>query len=242
MSDVSGYFASLYILMLFTRKILRTNPTTKFLIIFGLVSGLAIFIRESVWASILAICISLLSMRKIRELLAYVLAVTLIPMTWNIYTTINYNLNYFTGLSTAMSLSLKYSGAIYNPFKVLGYLLDGLTPFHLIFILLWIVNETNRERFKFLHLVSLPFFLAAALWPGLYEPRIAIVVLPATAPLIGYGANELINRISSQPIYRRLGRGGLEFIILASYLLFNILMAYLNNGLRFSYIFSESIR
>ncbi|MEN2974601.1 MAG: hypothetical protein ABDH32_03365, partial [Candidatus Caldarchaeales archaeon] len=115
-------------------------------------------------------------------------------------------MNYLTALSTTTSLSVKYSGVIYNPLKVLGYLLDGLTPFLLIFTLLWIVNEVDKERFKFLHLISIPFFFAAILWPGLYEPRLAIVVLPAVAPLVGYGANELIIKISSQPIYQKLGR------------------------------------
>lgn len=242
MSDVLSYFVSLCILVLFVKKVYLNYPNADGgWIYFGLFSGLVTLIRENVWASILAICTYLLSINKVRILLIYLSTAIIIPGLWNIFTTINYKLNYLAAISTAISLSMKYSGVVYNPLKVLGYLLDGLTPFLLIFILLWIINEVDEKRFKFLNIISIPFLSGAILWPGLYEPRIAIVVLPAVAPLIGYGANELISRASYQPIYRKLGKKGLEIVILTSYLLFNVLLAYLNNGSKFSYIFSEII-
>jgi len=239
MADAFSYFLSLCVLALFVKNFKRELAKNRLWVYLGLFSGLIVLVRENIWASIIAVCLCLLLARKVKTLLTYILSAIIIPVTWNLYTSFSYGLNYLTAFYTSVSLSIKYSGVAYNPWKVLGYFIDGLTPFLLAFTLLWILNEVDRDRFKLLHIISLPFISAAILWPGLYEPRIVIVALPAIAPLTGYGANILIERLSTQPIYGKLGRDRIEYAVLISYFLFNILMAYLNNGLRFSYIFSK---
>jgi len=138
-------------------------------------------------------------------------------------------MNYLTQISTGLSLSMKYSGVFYNPIKVVGYLIVGLTPVLIILALVGILLDENEERFKIVHFLALPSLLLA-----IYEPRVAIIALPGIIYLCGYGLSKLIIQLSKRPFYK-IGSGTLLLIILLTLnLLGNLFLAYINNGSKIS--------
>jgi len=143
-------------------------------------------------------------------------------------------MNYLTQLSTGIHLSIKYCGIPYNPIKVIGYLINGLTPILIVLGFLGILLDRDVMRFKLIHLIGIPYLSLAILWPAIYEARVAIIAFPGIVHICGYGLNRLIEEISQRPIYRACGRRALTLLFLTANLCINLFLAYANNNYRIS--------
>jgi len=201
---------------------------------YGLVSGFLVLVRENVMASVAAMCFLLLYKKLYKPLLTYGISTFIVVACWQIFTSEVFHINYLTQLSTGVLLSMKYSGMIYNPFKVIGYLIKGLTPLLMILALLGIVFDDDKERFKLIHIIGLPSFMLAILWPAIYEPRVAVIAFPGMIHVCGYGLSKLIGKLSEKPIYRVCGGSALITLILATNICINLFLAYINNNYSFS--------
>jgi|GEM_PF-3273710 len=234
MADCPSIASNLTLLYLYFSKLRDVTESRKMWLIYGLLTSLLILVRENVLTSVIAICI-ILSYRKVyRQLVIYLFSIFTVVTVWQLFTTIQFNMNYLTQLSTGLSLSMKYSGVFYNPIKVVGYLIVGLTPVLIILALVGILLDENEERFKIVHFLALPSLLLAILWPAIYEPRVAIIALPGIIYLCGYGLNKLIIQLSKKPFYK-IGGGSLLLVLLLTLnLLGNLFLAYINNGSKIS--------
>ncbi|MCL7391827.1 MAG: glycosyltransferase family 39 protein [Thaumarchaeota archaeon] len=234
MADCPSIASNLTILYLYYSKLRDVTESREKWLIYGLLTSLLILVRENVLTSVIAICIILFYRKIYRQLGIYLFSIFTVLIIWQLFTTIQFNMNYLTQLSTGLSLSMKYSGVFYNPIKVVRYLIVGLTPVLIILALVGILLDENEERFKIVHFIALPPLLLSILWPAIYEPRVAIIALPGIIHLCGYGLNKLITQLSKKPFYR-IGGGSLLLIILLTLnLLGNLFLAYINNGSKIS--------
>ncbi|MCD6312349.1 MAG: glycosyltransferase family 39 protein [Thaumarchaeota archaeon] len=234
MADLPSLAAVLAIQLIILRE-LRGHSNNGFSWLkYGLLSGLLVLVRENVLVCVAAMCFLLLYKRLYKPLLAYSISAFLVVACWQTFASEAFGMNYLTQLSTGISLSMKYSGKPYNPFKVVGYLISGLTPQLSLLAFLGILMDDDNDRFKLIHIIGLPPLALAALWPAIYEPRVAIIALPGIIHICGYGLNRLVGKLSERPIYRVCGRNTLIILFLTANLCINIFLAYLNNGYKFS--------
>ena len=234
MADIPSLASNLALLYIFFSKLRNTTKSRKAWLIYGLLTSLLILVRENVLTSVIAICIVLYYRKTYRQLMIYLSSVFIVLVGWQLFTTIQFNMNYLTQLSTGLLLSVKYSGVSYNPIKVISYLMIGLTPLLIILALIGILLDEDEERFKMSHFLALPSLLLAILWPAIYEPRVAIIALPGIIHLCGYGLNNLIIQLSKKPFYRNCGSYLLLIILLTLNLMSNLFLAYINNGFKIS--------
>jgi 4-amino-4-deoxy-L-arabinose transferase-like glycosyltransferase len=234
MADIPSLASNLAILYLFFNKLKNTIKSKKAWLMYGLFTSLLILVRENVLTSVIAICVILYYKKAYRQLMVYLSSVFIVLIGWQLFTTIQFNMNYLTQLSTGLSLSVKYSGVFYNPIKVMSYLMSGLTPLLIILALIGILLDEDEERFKIVHFLALPSLLLAILWPAIYEPRVAIIALPGVIHLCGYGLNSLITQLSKKPFYKNCGNSLLLTILLTLNLVSNLFLAYINNGFKIS--------
>jgi len=227
-ADMAGLAAALLIQCLALR-LLRQKSTNNW-IFMGLLSGSLVLIRETVLMAVIAVCLLLIYKRMRRAFLFYSVAAFLIIIAWQTYASLTFRMNYLTQFFTGLSLSTKYSGVIYNPLKVVGYLLDGLSPVLIVAAVIGLVLEEQEERFKILHVFGVPSLILSIGWPAIYEPRIAIIALPGLIHVGGYGLRKILESLSNKPIYGV--RNGLPalLLILLIYTSGNFLLAYVNNG------------
>ncbi|MEM3669950.1 MAG: glycosyltransferase family 39 protein [Nitrososphaerota archaeon] len=203
-------------------------------VLFGLLSGIFALIREPVIMSIIAICLLLIHKRLFREFLLYSIVTFSIITLWQIYAYYIIHMSYITQLLTGLSLSTKYSGVAYNPLKILGYLLNGLSPILIISGIIGILLDDNKERFKILHIFGIPPLVLSIAWPAIYEPRLAIIALPGLIHISGYGLKKIMERLSELPFYGALKGLFSLLLILLIYFLGNFFLAYINNGYKIS--------
>lgn len=234
MADCPSLVSNLTLLYLYFSKLRDITMSRKAWLIFGLLTSLLILVRENVLTSVITICIILSYKKLYRQLVVYLFSIFIVLTFWQLFTTIQFNMNYLTQLSTGLSLSVKYSGVFYNPIKVVGYLMIGLTPVLIILAIVGILLDENEERFKIAHFLALPSLLLAVLWPAIYEPRITIIALPGIIYLCGYGLNKLITQLSWRPFYNIGGSSLLLIVLLTLNLLGNLFLAYINNGSKIS--------
>ena len=239
MADVPALAAGLAVLLLVVPRVLRGEVRVKGLIPIGLASGALVLVRENVAASLLAVALVLLLKSKFKEAAAYLLCGSVAPILWTSFSATQLGLTYLSNIQTGVQISLAYSGLYYNPLRVVKYLLVGLGPLALPSIFAWLITGGKAEEFKLLHALALPHVLLAALWPGMYEPRLAIIAMPGVAPIVGEGFMLLLFKFSQLPIYGRLGLSALERGLLALYFIYNLALAYLNNSLRISGILAH---
>jgi len=234
MADIPSLASNLALLYIFFSKLRNTTKSRKAWLMYGLLTSLLILVRENVLTSVIAICIVLYYRKTYRQLMIYLFSVFIVLVCWQLFTTNQFNMNYLTQLSTGLLLSVKYSGVLYNPIKVISYLMIGLTPLLIILALIGILLDEDEERFKMSHFLALPSLLLAILWPAIYEPRVAIIALPGIIHLCGYGLNNLIIQLSKKPFYRNCGGYLLLIILLTLNLMSNLFLAYINNGFKIS--------
>jgi len=236
MADLPGLASALAIQYIVFKGLKRHLDNEFSWLKYGLISGLLVLVRENVMASVAAMCLLLLYKKLYKPLLTYGISTFIVIACWQIFTSEVFHMNYLTQFSTGVLLSTKYSGMIYNPSKVIGYLIKGLTPLLMILAFLGIIFDDDRERFKLIHIIGLPSFMLAILWPAIYEPRVAVIALPGMIHVCGYGLSMLIGKLSDKPIYRLCGRSGLLSLILATNICVNLFLAYINNSYSFSMI------
>jgi len=237
MADLPGLASALAIQIMVFRAIRRYPPNhTLAWIKYGFFSGLLILVRENVMMAAVAMFLLLLFKKLYKALLVYMTSTLVVVICYQIYATLFLHMNYFTQLLTGISLSVKYSGAIYNPLKVMSYLSLGLTPILIFLLFLGFLFDDEEERFRILHLIALPSFALAILWPAIYEPRLAVIAFPGIIHICGKGLKELVGKLSKKPIYRLCGENLLTIFFLTLNLFINVLLAYINNNYSFSVI------
>ncbi len=231
-ADIAGLAASLLTQCLALRLLRRESIMIWGF--YGLLSGFLVLVRETVLMPVIAVCLLLFYKRMRRAFLFYSGAAFSIIMTWQIYTSLMFHMNYLTQFFTGLSLSTKYSGVLYNPLKVIRYLLDGLSPILIVMVIIGFVLEEQKERFKVLHIFGVPSLILSIGWPAIYEPRIAVIALPGLIHVGGYGLRKILESLSDKPVYG--AKNGLLslFLVLLIYLSGNSLLAYINNGYKIS--------
>lgn len=236
MADLPSLASALAIQLIVLRGLKNHHRTGLSWLKYGLFSGFLILVRENVMMSVAAMCLLLLHKKLYKPLLAYAVSTLIVVACWQTFTLEVFHMSYLTQLSTGISLSVKYSGGPYNPFKVAGYLMDGLTPILIVLAFSGILLDDDKERFKLIHIIALPSLMLAILWPAIYEPRVAIISFPGIIHVCGYGLRKLIGKLSEKPIYRICGENTLTILFLAANLCVNLFLAYINNSYRFSAI------
>lgn len=240
MADLPGLASALAIQVMVFRGLKKHSNNRILWLKYGLLSGFMTLVRENVTMSVVAMCLLLLYKRLYKTLIAYTLSAFIVVACWQMFTSEVFYMSYLTQLLTGISLSVKYSGEPYNPFKVIGYLVNGLTPMLIILAFLGILFDNDEERFKMIHLIGLPPLMLAILWPAIYEPRVAIIAFPGIIHICGHGLRELIIKLSEKPIYRVCREHMLIALFLSTNLCINLFLAYLNNNYSFSAIWHSS--
>ncbi|MCS7142379.1 MAG: glycosyltransferase family 39 protein [Aigarchaeota archaeon] len=238
-ADLPGLMSSVLLQYLIVNKIVKDRQLSdRYMISLGLLSGVLSLARENVLATVLSITL-LLSLFDKRRLFIYLCGSVPIPLLWQIYATLTLNDNYLSWiLSGGFALSFKYEGVPYNPIKVIGYLLEGLTPYITLFGLLGFLLDNDNRRLKLVIVLAFPSLLLSAVWPSLFEPRVAIIALPGLIYIAGHGANLFVELLRKKPIIG-LGNGlPVTVAILVLYVVFNFYLTYINNGSQLSPVWS----
>lgn len=203
----------------------------------GVLAGALALLRETVLSAIAGIALFLfLHQRSLRRALLWLIASAAIPAAWQIHAMNWIGISYLDQLRTGLSLSTSYSAVPYNPVKVLGYLLDGMTPLLFLSSAIGLLFDDDRWRLRAALLIGGPSVALSAVWPAIYEPRVAIIAMPGLSFVAGRGLVVIANRLVANPLLkRRVGVAAFALLILI-HVSFNYYLAYANNGGRFSLV------
>ncbi|MEM0374846.1 MAG: glycosyltransferase family 39 protein [Nitrososphaerota archaeon] len=235
-ADVPAMTASILLQYLaIVEVLLRGSSNSRRLVGIGLLAGALVLLRETVLSTIAGIALFLLlHQRSPRQALLWLTASTAVPIVWQIYAMNWIGISYLDQLKTGIAISTSYSAVPYNPVKVLGYLLDGITPLMLLASAIGLLFDDAEWRLKAALLIGGPSVILAAFWPAIYEPRVVVIAMPGLSFVAGRGLVVIANRLIDGPLLkRRFGVAAFALLMLI-HVSFNYYLAYANNGGRFS--------
>lgn len=222
MTESGGVFFSLLTIYVWL-KLMRENASTrKWLISFTLL-GLGALSREIVYpAALSAALLTLIEKKTLKKSLAC-FSILVIPLTWNILTTLLINYNYLAHYLLAVS----WFGTpmTSNPLDIVKAFILGHFPyaiFGLMFGFLLEKNKLNNLRF---YCLLLPAIIAFLLWPY-RDLRIAVASFYATMIISGYGMEIIINSLTQKPLLNKIRKLPLEIIIFSTQIAISVLYGY----------------
>ena len=233
-ADVPGLFGALLVMYLVIRHIYKSGKSdhaTVYVMLLGFLSGALTLIRENVVSAILGAFFLLVTKEKWTKSIIYLVSALIIPSIWQLYVIFVHNISYLTFVDISVNNAIQYG---YHPFKIIRYFIYGLGPLPLFCLLMGLLSDRDRTRQIVNHFFLIPAIALALGWPGIFEPRVALIALHALIPTASYGFLVLSNALTNHVVYgKRLGK----LLLIAIYLVhvtFNIWMAYTNNKQHFS--------